>query len=433
MSETNTLQYAKRFYFIEYYALLLESVEKCSNTKSAQKEFKDLKNKYYLGLSRYRKISINTDDNNNYETKEDSKPDKFEYTFSQVLLECRTFNLVSENKERKELTLTDDGAKLIQYFRKDKNEYKKLLICLMENKYQSFRYLLNKIYSRSPNKSGLIVFPNYSPANLGFSKDDFISNEIVYDYLNNYEIKIREDVKKYINQTFGTSNKKDALIKILIDKNFITLDKKDKFNIKKYNAVVRKTQIFWRNQLLEYYGIVSKWQSFEVWVYRAKQLGILNTTPFYPSFYGQIIYPTSIVTGKNLENSKDYRFIYSYPDGKKLYLRHLKWNEIENTFFTELWGVYSKLKKRTRVNFLSLHNIKEIVCYNLKISYDQFAEFLNIAYEQSLKGNTSYNISLEADNLPEETNAIYIKREPILVKGRHRNIIAISYKEKMND
>ena len=82
---------------------------------------------------------------------------------------------------------------------------------------------------------------------------------------------------------------------------------------------------------------------------------------------------------------------------------------------------------------MSLHNIKEIVCYNLKISYEQFSEFLNIAYEKSLNGNTSYSISLEADKLPEETNAIYIKREPIFVNGKNRNIISLSYKGKDNE
>ena len=99
----------------------------------------------------------------------------------------------------------------------------------------------------------------------------------------------------------------------------------------------------------------------------------------------------------------------------------------------ELWNVYSELKKRNRVNFLSLHNIKEIVCYDLKISYEQFSEFLSNAYRKSLKGNTSYTISLEADKLPEETNAIYIKREPIFINGKNRNIISLSYRGHRNE
>lgn len=422
------LQYAKRFYFIEYYALLLGAINKYSIVSQAQKEFIYQKNSHYLGLSRYRKISSNNEDGTLLKSK-----DKYEYTFSQVLLECKNFNLVEENKQLKNLSLTIDGEKLLEAYRTNKTQYKEILLQLMERKYTAFSYLLDKIYKISPKKSGLIIFPNYSPNDLGFTKSEFLTVETVHQYIEKYEQRIVDDIKKYINQNYEVTNETLELITELKDKGYISDKLSDEFNLKKYNAVVRKTQVFWRNRLLKFYGISSRWQSFEIWIYRAKQLGILNTTPFYPDFLGQIIYPVAIITKKEFLNNTNYKLVMNYKNEKFLYKRNVQWETIENDFFNELWNVYSELKKRNRINFLSLHNIKEIVCYNLKISYEQFSEFLNIAYEKSLNGNTSYSISLEADKLPEETNAIYIKREPIFVNGKNRNIISLSYKGKDNE
>lgn len=422
------LQYAKRFYFIEYYALLLEAINKYSIVAQAQTEFIYQKNSHYLGLSRYRKISSNIEDGTLLKSK-----DQYEYTFSQVLLECKNFNLVQEDKQTKTLLLTIDGSKLLTAYKNNKLQYKEILLQLMERKYNAFSYLLDKFYKISPKKSGLIIFPNYSPNDLGFSKSEFLTVGIVHKYIRKYEQRIVDDVKKYINQNYKITNETSELIAELKDKNYISDNFQESFNLKKYNAVVRKTQIFWRNRLLNFYGINSRWQSFEIWIYRAKQLGILNTTPFYPDFLGQIIYPVSVITTKELINKPDYRFVLNYKNEKYLYKREVQWERIENDFFNELWNVYTELKKRNRINFLSLHNIKEIVCYNLKISYEQFSEFLNKAYEKSLNSNTSYTISLEADKLPEETNAIYIKREPIFINGKNRNIISLSYRGQENE
>ena len=68
----------------------------------------------------------------------------------------------------------------------------------MEKKYNAFSYLLDKFYKISPQKSGLIIFPNYSPNDLGFAKNEFLTVGVVHQYIKKYEQKIVDDVKKYI-------------------------------------------------------------------------------------------------------------------------------------------------------------------------------------------------------------------------------------------
>jgi hypothetical protein len=54
-----------------------------------------------------------------------------------------------------------------------------------------------------------------------------------------------------------------------------------------------------------------------------------------------------------------------------------------------------------------------------------FEETLNEIYRLNLSGQLKIRISLEVDKLPEETSAMYMKHEPVMVDGSYRNIIAI--------
>jgi hypothetical protein len=57
----------------------------------------------------------------------------------------------------------------------------------------------------------------------------------------------------------------------------------------------------------------------------------------------------------------------------------------------------------------------------MRISEYLFDKFLSYAYHQRLK----IKISLEVDKLPDETQVMYVQREPVMVDGKYRNIIAI--------
>ncbi len=61
----------------------------------------------------------------------------------------------------------------------------------------------------------------------------------------------------------------------------------------------------------------------------------------------------------------------------------------------------------------------------LKISEYIFEGFLDHAYKLNLAGKLAVRISLEVDKLPEETKAMYLTKEPVMVDGKYRNIIAI--------
>ena len=103
----------------------------------------------------------------------------------------------------------------------------------------------------------------------------------------------------------------------------------------------------------------------------------------------------------------------------------------QNDFVDCLVKSYFDLRPSNRSDFINLIALRELVCYSMKISESIFQDFLNKIYKLNLIGELRIGISLEVDRLPEETKAMYLKREPVMVDGKYRNIIAIDVtKEK---
>ena len=168
--------------------------------------------------------------------------------------------------------------------------------------------------------------------------------------------------------------------------------------------------------------------SFYLWGYRARQIDVIQATESYPFINGKLVYPTSVVLDD--VHSDDFSEIFCYSDGKRLFVHKPTLGDKEespyqNKFVHELVEGYFDLKRQVRYNFINLVSLREIVCFRLKISMHTFEETLNKIYRLSLSGQLRINISLEVDKLPEETSVMYMKREPVMVDGSYRNIIAI--------
>jgi hypothetical protein len=80
------------------------------------------------------------------------------------------------------------------------------------------------------------------------------------------------------------------------------------------------------------------------------------------------------------------------------------------------------VRQLAKTYFVSLPNVRERVCYSMKITEYLFDNFLGYVYHNK---HLKIRISLEVDKLPDETKVMYLRREPVMVDGKYRNIIAI--------
>ena len=176
--------FVKKFYFLDYFYILLKSVKMHSDENEILEEFKILKKKYLLGESKYKRL---TADDEKLTKKQLAK---FAYTFQQVISESIDYNLITRknanskiiDSEKKSIFLTPSGESALQEYEKGKLSFNLFMLKKMEEKHFSFYQLLKLCYEDNTLKNGLLIFPIYSGLKLDFDKSTFTTNQHVFDY-----------------------------------------------------------------------------------------------------------------------------------------------------------------------------------------------------------------------------------------------------------
>jgi len=403
---------------LEYFYVLLKSIEKFSNKNEIFNYFKELKHEFKLGESKYKKLTIEPDKPSKVQL------DRYRYTFKQVIEESKEYGLISITDEEKYL-LTKPGENLLGLFEQSGNQmFYEEVFTLIERKNSPFKSIIEFLYSANKYRRGLLVFPSYSPGQLNFEKKDIKTFSDYSQYLSTLKNKLEKDIKQYVGLTYNLNNPLATLLSRLSDNKLFSDNYSDEFPHRIYNKVTKRVRDFWISFFLkDVYKFPSSYSTFEIWTYRAKQVGLLNATDFYPNFNGRIVYPTSVIS--NNVNIIDFKTVYSYSNGSCLLLHTPSGEKAEEKFMDNLVRNYFHLKNQTKQYFVRLTSLRELVCYNMKISEAKFEHFLNLIYQKNLSGILKIKISLEVDKLPEDTKSMYLKRTPVMVDNKYRNIIAI--------
>ncbi len=403
---------------------MLASVEKQSQPADVFDIFKKLKQKHALGESKYKKLTA--DDEYLDAKQRQNQEKKFYYTFTQVVVESKEYELIREDEGNK-LALTEKGRNLLKQHKNDGVwEFNRSIFTLMEDRYNGFRSFVEFLYHANPHRAGVLIFPHYSPLQLGFNRKNIQTTADIFYYADTLRKKLEKDILLHLKQTVSLQEKNDEILdKLINDKdNILPAKQKDSFAAKDYNKITKRIRDFWITYFLkDMYKCQYAMATFDLWIYRAKQIGIIHATESYPFLNGKLVYPTSVVVKST--NSADFTEIHKYEDGHHLYLHTPKQDDFQEEFVDAMVDGYFSLRKTSRNYFVNLSSLCEIVSYNLKISSHDFERFLNIIYRMNLMGELRIRISLEVDKLPEETNMMYLKREPVKVDGSYRNIIAI--------
>ncbi len=437
MKANTKLGAVKKFYLLDYFYVLLASIKMYSIESEVFEEFKKLKQEFNLGESKYKKIQT--------ESEKLSEPQlkRYKYTFYQVVAEAIEYKLIKVSEIKiysgdeliyfryNDFELTKDGITAIEiYNSKGSYEFNRFIFNRMEDTYGAFRYFLDFCYSNNKSKNGLLILPIYSPLKLNINKKDIVTTIDLLRYLDFLQEQLEDDIKQYLGHNIDLEKYKHELIESLASISLIPRDVNKKYKSSDYNKIISRIRRYWLNFFLKkIYKFEYSLTSFETWVYRAKQIGIIHATEFFPGFSGKIIYPISILSRSKSPN--DFVNIMNYEDDDNLYLHHPnidKRNNVED-FVDVLHETYLEQRNRVKSYFINLLDLREVVCYKQRISERIFDEYLTKVYQLDLDGQLrSISISLEGDKLPKETDAMYLKRVPIRIQNKEKNIIAIDFR-----
>lgn len=306
----------------------------------------------------------------------------------------------------------------------------------MEGKYFAFYQLVKHCYKVNRRNNGILIFPIYSPLKMGFDKSQFKKISDVFGYIQKLTKTLEHDVQEFLNKSISLKEPENTLLNLLISEQFISVEPNENFKAEFFYKITQRIRKFWLNYFLKnIYNYQYSFDAFNIWVERGKQIGILNSTEFYPNFDGRLVYPTSLLISSS--SNTDFKEIFKYETGEKMLIHLPEWDKIDNQtrkvnqddFVQNLVECYFDLRRVRGTHFIRLLDVREKVCYRMRIPTFHFDECLEKTYLMNLKGEMDAQISLEADRLPHETNAMYLKREPALVNGKYKNIIAIDYKK----
>lgn len=419
MPQYSSLQSVRKFYFLDYFYILLRCVERHSLREDVFSDFKALKQKHRLGESKYKRL---TDDGEILTAKQQQR---YNYTFDQVVEESKVYDLVNQNGDDS-LLLTDKGKQLLRtYNEQDFGGFLRALAKLMEEEFGAFRYLVEYLYRTNPLRAGVLIFPHYSPLELGLERKDIRRSDDIQRYCEKLVKQLEKDIQQHLKKELHLDKYNREIMEKLIADHLLPTSPKERFQSGDYNKITKRIRDFWIAHFLKtLYQCDLTMSTFDLWVYRAKQIGVIHVTEFYPFTNGKLVYPTSVVVDKT--TCKDFRAIYDYQDEKRLFLHEPDVETFRDQFIDELVKGYFRLRRLNRYYFINLSALREAVCYALKISSQVFERLLNDVYRLNLQeGGLRIRIALEVDKLPEETNAMYLKQEPVMVDGSYRNIIGI--------
>ncbi len=413
---------SRKFYFLDYFFIFLSSVEKNIVQDEVFNAFKILKQEHRLGESKYKKLE-------EVENPTLLQQKRYRYTFNKVMDECKEYGLLIEEEDHT-IHLTKEGKRLlIQYRTEGIRAFNLSVFKLMEDAHKAFRTLVEFLYEANLKGSGVLVFPHYSPLELHFDRRNIQTAKDMIRYTDSLVKKLQKYIERYLKRNVDLTRKNQELLKKLTQDSLLPESSSGRFDPKEYNKITKRIRDFWLTYFLqELYECPYSMTSFDMWGYRARQVGIIQVTESFPFINGKLVYPTSVIL--NHVRSNDFSEIYHYPDDMRLFTHKPTLGEEENSpykdkFIDTLVSGYFDLKRRVRYNFVNLVSLREIVCFMLKISMHTFEETLNEIYRLNISGQLNIHISLEVDKLPEETSVMYMKREPVMVDGSYRNIIAI--------
>ena len=236
------IQSVKKFYFLEYFYVLLRSVDKYSDSQKIFNAFKRLKQEYRLGESKYKTLTSDTDNLTKVQL------DRYRYTFEQVIEEAKEYNLIEKDNNNGDLLITEDGKKLLTlYHKKGIEKFNRSLFGLMESKYNAFFYLIEFLYNANKYKPGLLIFPNYSPRQLLFEKNNVKTTADIYEYADALVHKIQQqDISLYLGQEKNLDNEKTKLLNRLIDTKLLSsrIQIMHNFYLKNIMLLLKDLEIF---------------------------------------------------------------------------------------------------------------------------------------------------------------------------------------------
>lgn len=166
-------------------------------------------------------------------------------------------------------------------------------------------------------------------------------------------------------------------------------------------------------------------RTFRVWCPRLADLELIFYTDRHPDIVGRLIFPTSVfrreATQPPFEKLKDIQ----NPDKDFLWLYQPEWEDQGELFLKTLVQTHRLISRRVGTMYISLLNVRDEVCRQLRLSAALFDKFLARAFRESLRPGAAWSISIESDIREDQRSGSGLARRPVWIDRVPYSLIAI--------
>ncbi|MFC2146239.1 hypothetical protein ACFLRT_02650 [Acidobacteriota bacterium] len=354
-------------------------------------------------------------------------------------------------------TLTGKGKEAIIKYKVDKGAYTQQLIVEMHRVYTIPGWFVNRLWELNPGGQGEIVVPaplkNWNPESRKWEHKEW-DNELAEQAVESIRLikKISKgafpsDEQTWLKEVQNAWKRLSNVAPRIVAKQKV-IDKKEKKKKGKMKTYAPRRRLF--NAMKEaavniFFGNKSpatKKTDFKsgkqplspriymAWCPRLAELGLILYTDSHPQIPGRFIFPVSVFKKNSDMTSFDMLEDIKNPGGEKLFLHHPPDDEgnIKN-FLTILYNEHQRFYSRVKSLYVSIMDVRDEVCQQLRISAELFDYFL----EMSLPGTKNHNphthqytISLESDIREDQGSGYQKLRRPVIINGRPYSLIAMT-------
>ncbi len=167
-------------------------------------------------------------------------------------------------------------------------------------------------------------------------------------------------------------------------------------------------------------------RTFMGWCPRLETLELIGYTDWHPRVAGRLLFPTSVFRSSAPTSQFEVLREVQNPCGDSLWLHQPKWTIIRDKFLGTLVSVHSDCSAQTGVLYVSLLDVRDEVCRQLRLSALCFDRFLAQAIKDLPASDFPWSIAVETDIREQESGGAGQLRQPVYLDGVPHTLIALA-------
>lgn len=167
-------------------------------------------------------------------------------------------------------------------------------------------------------------------------------------------------------------------------------------------------------------------RTFMGWCPRLETLELIFYTDWHPAIPGRLLFPTAAFRDyaslDRFELLRDIR----HPHGEYLWLHQPQWDDFRVLFLDALIDAHQRLSRRVGSLYVSLLDVRDETCRQLRLSALHFDDFLEHVLDEMPSSDFPWSISVETDIRAEQSSGYGLLRRPVYLDGVPHSLIALA-------